>query len=33
MLNTKEKNDGVFSNKAVENFNLANIFLNVRIQL
>ena len=33
MLNTKETNDGVFSNKAGENFNLAKIFLNVRIQL
>ena len=25
--------DGVFSNKAGENFNLAKIFLNVRVQL
>ena len=31
ILNTKQTNDGVFSNKAGENFNLAKIFLNVRV--
>ena len=33
MLNTKQTNDGIFSNKAGENFNLAKIFLNVRVRL
>ena len=33
ILNTKQTNDGIFSNKAGENFNLAKIFLNVRVQL
>ena len=32
-LNTKQINDGVFSNKTEENFNLAKIFWNVRVQL
>ena len=27
------KNDGIFSNKAGKNFNLAKIFLNVRFRL
>ena len=26
ILNTKQTNDGIFSNKAEENFNLAKIF-------
>ena len=33
ILNTKQTNDGIFSNKAGENFNLAKIFLNVRVRL
>ena len=33
ILNTKETNNGIFSNKAGENFNLAKMFLNVRVQL
>ena len=33
MLNTKQTNNGIFSNKAGENFNLAKIFLNVRVRL
>ena len=33
ILNTKQANDGIFSNKAGENFNLAKLFLNVRVQL
>ena len=32
-LNTKQTNDGIFLNKAGENFNLAKIFWNVRVQL
>ena len=32
-LNTKQRNDGIFSNKAGENSNLAKIFLNVRVRL
>ena len=32
-LNTKQTNDGIFSNKAGENFNLAKISINVRVQL
>ena len=33
ILNTTQTNDGIFSNKAGENFNLAKIFLDVRVQL
>ena len=33
ILNTKQTNDCIFSNKAGENFNLAKIFLNVGVQL
>ena len=33
ILNTKQGNDGIFSNKAAENFNLAKISLNVRVRL
>ena len=33
ILNTKQTNDGIFSNKAGENFNLAKIFLDVRVRL
>ena len=33
ILNTKQTNDGIFSNKAGENFKLAKIFLNVRVRL
>ena len=33
ILNSKQTNDGIFSNKAGENFNLAKIFLNVRARL
>ena len=33
ILNTKQVSDGIFSNKAGENFNLATIFLNVRVRL
>ena len=29
MLNSKQTNDGIFSNKAEENFNLAKKLLNV----
>ena len=32
-LNTKQTNDGIFSNKAGENFNLAKKFLYVRVRL
>ena len=32
ILNTKQTNDGLFSNKAGENFNLVKIFLNVRVR-
>ena len=28
-INTKKTNDGIFSNKAEENFNFAKIFLNI----
>ena len=31
-LNTKQTNDGIFMNKARENFNLAKIFWNVRVR-
>ena len=30
ILSTKQTNDGIFSNKAGENFNLAKTFLDVR---
>ena len=33
ILNTKQTNDGIFTNKAEENFNLAKIFLNMRVRL
>ena len=33
ILNSKQTNDGIFSNKFGENFNLAKIFLNVRGRL
>ena len=33
ILNAKQTNDGIFPNKAGENFNLAKIFLHVRIRL
>ena len=33
ILNTKQINDGSFSNKAGINFNLAKAFLNVRARL
>ena len=33
ILNTKQINDGIFSNKTRENFNLAKTFLNVRARL
>ena len=33
ILNTKQINDGSFSNKAGENFNLVKIFLNERFRL
>ena len=33
ILNTKQTNDGIFSNKAGENFNLAKKFLYVRVRL
>ena len=33
ILNTKQTNDGTFSNKVGENVNLAKIFLKVRVQL
>ena len=32
-LNTKQTNDCIFLNKTGENFNLAKIFWNVRVQL
>ena len=32
-LNTKQTNDGIFLNNAGQNFNLANIFWNVRVRL
>ena len=32
-LNIKQTNDGIFSNKTGENFNLAKIFRNVRVRL
>ena len=32
-LNTKQINDGIFSNRAGENFKLEKTFLNVRVQL
>ena len=32
ILNTKRTNDGIFSNKTEKNFNLAKIFLNVRVR-
>ena len=32
ILNTKQTNDGVFSNKAGENFNFPKIFLNVKVR-
>ena len=31
ILNTKQTNDGIFSNKAGENFNLEKFFLNVKV--
>ena len=33
ILNTKQTNDGIFSNKAGEKFNLAKNFRNVRVRL
>ena len=33
MLNNKQTNDDIFSNKAGQNFNLAKRFLNVRVRL
>ena len=33
ILNTRQTNAGTFSNKAGENFNLANIFLDMRVRL
>ena len=33
ILNTKQTNDGIFSDKAWENFDMAEIFLNVRARL
>ena len=33
ILNTKQINDGIFLNKAGENFNLEKIFLKVRVRL
>ena len=33
IFNTRETNDGIFLNKAGENINLANMFLNVRALL
>ena len=33
ILNSKQTNDGIFSNKAKKNFNLAKVFLNMRVQL
>ena len=33
ILNTKQINDGIFSNKAGENFNLVKTFLNVSLTL
>ena len=33
ILNSKQTNDGIFSNEAGESFNLAKIFLNVRVRL
>ena len=33
ILNTKQTNDGIFSNMAGENFILAKIFLDVRVRL
>ena len=32
-LNNKQINDGIFSKKAGENFNLAKILLHVRVQI
>ena len=32
ILNTKQTNNGIFSNKAGENFNLAKTFLNARVR-
>ena len=32
-LNTKQTNDGIFSNKTWENFNMVKIFWNVRVRL
>ena len=33
VLNTKQTNNGIFSNKAGKNYNLAKIFLNMRVRL
>ena len=33
ILNTKQKNNGILMNKAGGSFNLAKIFLNVRVLL
>ena len=33
ILNTKQANDGIFSNRTKENFNFAKTFLNVRVRL
>ena len=33
ILNTKQTNDDIFSNKTGENFDLAKIFWNVRVRL
>ena len=33
MLNIKQANDGIFSNKDGENFSLTKIFLDVRARL
>ena len=33
MLNTKQTNDGIFSNKAEKKINLAKIFLNLKVRL
>ena len=32
ILNTKQTKDGIFLNKAVENFNLEKVFWNMRVQ-
>ena len=32
-LNTKQRNDGIFLNTSGDNFDLANIFWNVRVRL